>query len=469
MTAVSVPSSTARQAVRRSSAWLLAVILTGQFMAILDVSIVNVAAPTIRADLHSTGSGLQLVISGYTIAYAMLLITGARLGGLGGYRRLFLIGLALFTAASLMCGLAPTTGTLIGFRLLQGAGAALMVPQVLSLIQLTFDGASRARALSIYATVISGGAVAGQVVGGLLVTADLFGATWRPVFLVNVPIGLALLFVGARLLPREHLRREHGLDLPGLVTLSLAVVLLVVPLVLGHELDWPLWGWLSMAASAVFFGLFLLVERRAAHPLIPGRLLRAPGLRIAILALFLQMNVYAGYLFGMTLHLQGVLGDSALRAGATFIPTAVAFALVSLYWKLLPAALHRPLIVAGAVVAALAEAGLAVLLSGGGHGEPLLEILLALVGAGMAAMFSPLMAVGLAGVAPADAPDASGVVATVLQLGQVVGVAAVGTLYLSLQGSHAIGVTVTTLATITAVAGAVALPLALGRRALGKR
>src|SRR3954470_10586933 len=151
MTAVSLE----RPVVQRSSAWLLAVILTGQFMAILDASIVNVAAPTIRADLHSSGSGLQLIISGYTIAYAMFLITGARLGGLAGYRRLFLIGLGLFTAASLMCGLAPAAGTLIAFRLLQGAGAALMVPQVLSLIQLTFEGSSRARALSIYATVIS--------------------------------------------------------------------------------------------------------------------------------------------------------------------------------------------------------------------------------------------------------------------------------------------------------------------------
>lgn len=289
-------------------------------MAVLDVSIVNVAAPTMRTDLGATGSGLQLVISGYTVVYAMLLITGARLGGLIGYRRLFLTGLAVFTAASLMCGLAPSTGVLIAFRLVQGAGAALMVPQVLSLIQVTFDGASRGRALGVYATVISTGAVVGQVLGGLLVTADLFGTAWRPVFLVNVPIGLALLAVGARTLPAAHVRREQGLDVPGLVTLSLAVCLLVVPLVLGHEEHWPLWGWIAMSLSVLAFCAFLVVERRAAHPLVPGRLLRAPGVAAAASGIFLVMAAYGGWLFAMALHLQGGLGDSALRSGCLFIP-----------------------------------------------------------------------------------------------------------------------------------------------------
>lgn len=456
MTAV----ATRAPAARRSSASLLAVVLAGQFMAILDASIVNVAAPTMRADLGATGSGLQLVVSGYTIAYAVLLITGARLGGLFGYRRLFLVGLAVFTAASLMCGLAPSAGLLTAFRLLQGAGAALMVPQVLSLIQITFEGTARARALGVYATVLSCGVVAGQVLGGVLVTADLFGTSWRPVFLVNVPIGLALLAVGARTLPVAHVRREQGLDLPGLLTLSPAVCLLVVPLMLGREQGWPLWGQVSMGASVLVFCAFLLLERRAAHPLVPIRLLRAPGVAAAAAGVFLVMATYGGFLFATALHLQGGLGDNALRAGCVFISGGAASALVSLNWKRLPPRLQRPMIVVAAVVTAAGELGLAAALSGGGHGEPLLEISVAAIGGGIGGTFSPMMAAALTRVAPAEAAEASGVLAMMLQLGQVVGVAAFGALFLGLAPSaHAVTVTSLALVPVSLAAAACALPL----------
>jgi EmrB/QacA subfamily drug resistance transporter len=429
-------------------------------MAILDVSIVNVAAPTIRTDLGASGSALQLIISGYTIAYAMVLITGARLGGLTGPRRIFLYGLALFTAASLACGLAGSEGLLIAFRLLQGAGAALMVPQVLSLIQVNFEGAARAKALSVYATVLSGGVVAGQVLGGVLVTADLFGTGWRPVFLVNVPIGVALLVVARRLLPRDHVPLEHGLDLPGLVSLSLAVTLLVVPLVLGHEQHWPAWTWASIGASVLVFAVFVLVERRATSPLVPARLLRAPAMLPAAITIFIAMATYGGFLFSYALHLQGGLGDSPLRAGLTFVPAATGFALASLNWRRAPARLHRHVIVGGFVVTALTCLGLALVLRGGGHGEPLLLILLAVYGLGMGIAYSPLLSVGLTHVAPRDAPDASGLMAMMLQLGQVIGVATFGSLYLTLSPSaHAVAATSVVLAVTLIAASATALPL----------
>src|SRR6266536_1652083 len=172
--------------------WLmLAVLITGQFMALLDVTIVNVAIPTIHAKLNASGAAIQLVVAGYTITYAMLLITGARLGDLRGHRNVFLAGLATFTIASLACGLAPNTGALVSARFVQGTGAALMVPQILSVIQRQFSGAARTRALGVYAATLASGAVVGQVIGGVLVSANLFGASWRPVFLVNVPVGLA--------------------------------------------------------------------------------------------------------------------------------------------------------------------------------------------------------------------------------------------------------------------------------------
>ncbi|HLY34731.1 MAG TPA: MFS transporter, partial [Jatrophihabitantaceae bacterium] len=252
------PAARARQS--RPGA-VLAVLLLGQFMAILDVSIVNVAAPTLRRDLHASGAGLQLAIAGYTISYAVLLITGARLGDRIGHGRAFRAGLALFTLSSLLCGVAPTTATLIGFRFAQGVGAALMMPQVMSLIQRTFDGAARARALSLYSAVIACGAVVGQVLGGVVVSANLFGTGWRPVFLVNVPIGIVLWVLARRELPADRGEPGRGLDPAGVVTLSAAVLLFVVPLVLGHEEHWPAWGWACMAASVLMFATFVRVER----------------------------------------------------------------------------------------------------------------------------------------------------------------------------------------------------------------
>lgn len=412
---------------------LLTIVLAGQFMAILDVTIVNVAITTIQRDLDASGAAMQLVVGGYTIAYAVLLVTGARLGDLGGHRRLFLAGLGLFTLASLACGLAGGTGTLIGFRLAQGAGAALMVPQVLSLIQRSFDGAGRARALSVYATVIAGGAVAGQIAGGVLVDLDLFGSGWRPVFLVNVPIGVVLLLAGLRWLPADGRRVDRGLDPLGLVTLGGAVLCLIVPLVLGRERGWPLWCWLGLAASVVLFAAFVAVERRAVgHPIVPARLLRVTGLVRATAALGAMMAAYGGYLFVSAMHLQRGLGFSPLRAGLTFAPGAIAFALSSLNWRRVPARWHRTMIGVGLAVSAAGLVVLALSLRGGGTGGAALFVGMVLFGGGMGAGFSPLMTRALSGVPVADAADASGVLATVVQLAQVVGVATFGTLMLGL-------------------------------------
>ncbi|MFF2511653.1 MFS transporter [Streptomyces sp. NPDC058086] len=417
---------------------LLAVVLTAQFMALLDVFIVNVAVPTIGSELHASGAGMQLVVAGYSIAYAVLLITGARLGDLLGHRRVHLAGLALFTAASLACGLARGTGELIAFRLVQGAGAAVMIPQVLGLIQRHFTGEARARALGVYSAVVATGAAAGQVLGGVLVSADLFGTGWRPVFLVNVPVGLVLLAVGHRVLPRDAagaVERSRGLDLPGLVLLGAAVSLLTVPLVLGQEEGWPLWSWLSLGAAAVLFTLFCLYEsrlaRRGGAPLISPRVLRHPGMGLAVFRLLAVMAVNAGFLFALTLHVQGGLGYSALRAGLTFAPTAVVFGLVGLTWRNWPAALQGVLIPVGFVIAAVSVAGVGAVLKGGGDGGPWLYVAFAGVGTGLALGFSPTLTRALATVRPEDAADASGLLATVAQLGQLIGVATFGTLFLN--------------------------------------
>ncbi|SEG87932.1 Major Facilitator Superfamily protein [Thermomonospora echinospora] len=423
------PAATA--ASRGPGGLMLAVLLLGQFMATLDVNIVNVALPTLRADLHASGAGLQLVVAGYVLSYAVLLISGARLGGVAGHRRMFQLGLAVFTLASLACGLAPGTGPLIGFRFLQGAGAALMTPQVMSMIQQSFGGAARARALGLYAAVTAGGVVVGQAAGGLLVSADLFGAGWRTVFLVNVPIGVLLLVAGPRVLPADERRPGGGLDLPGLLVLSPAVLLVVMPLILGPETGWPAWTVASLAAGVVFFGVFVAVERRVAarggRPLISGRVLRAPGLLPAVGALLLGPGTWGAFLFTTTLHLQGDLRMSPLESGLAFVPCVAAFGLVGLNWQRLPAHWHPRLIPVGFALAAVAYLCVGPLAGGG---VPY-ELLTALIGLGLGVM-PIIITVALEHVPVEDAADASGLLLTVMQISQVVGVATVGTLFLTL-------------------------------------
>jgi len=448
MTDIVTPVRPARAVSRRAPNphAALAVVLTGQFMALLDASVVNVAAPAIHGSLHASGAGLQLVIAGYVITYAVLLVTGARLGDIIGHRTMFLFGVALFTLASLGCGLAGSTSVLVTLRFVQGAGAAAMIPQVLSLIQRSFPGPARARPMRLYAAVLAGGAVAGQVVGGLLVSADLWGSTWRPVFLLNVPIGAALLVAGRRLLPRGGGEQGRGLDPAGLAILTPAVLALVLPLVLGQSEHWPAWGWVCLAGSAAGFAAFAVVERRVAaaggSPLIPGRVLRLPGAATGIAAMFAVLAVFGGFFFLLALHLQGGLGESALRAGLTFAPAGLAFALVSLNWQRAGSGGQPALIVGGFAANAAGLLALAFLLRGGRDGGGWLYLAMALTGAGMAASFSPLMTAVLMRVPVTDAADATGVIVTVNQLALVVGIATFGTLYLNLAGRlplHAAG------------------------------
>jgi MFS family permease len=418
---------------------VLAVVLAGQLMAVLDVNIVNVAIPSMHAALGASGAGLQLIVAGYTIAYAVLLVTGARLGDILGHRRMYLAGMALFTLASLGCGLAPSAGVLIGLRFVQGAAAAAMIPQVLSLIQRTHTGAGpRARAMSLYATVLAGGSVLGQVIGGLLVSADLLGSSWRPVFLVNVPVGLAVLACG-RLLPAGRFEAVRRLDLPGLAVLIPAVLACVLPLVLGQPLGWPAWGWALLAGSLALFGLLGWVEgqvgARGGQPILPRSLLTLPGMAAGLGGMFAAMAIFGGWLFSLALQLQDGLGESALRAGLTFVSCGVAFAVVSLNWRRLAARYHGALVTGGFLVNAAGLAWSGLLLHSGTRGGVWLYVALAVSGAGMAGAVGALMGRVVAGVPVAIAADASGVMVTVVQLGTVVGIAAFGALYLNRAGT----------------------------------
>jgi MFS family permease len=426
----------AAEPARRGRPWpMLAVLLFGQFMALLDVYIVNVAMPTIGVDLHASGSALQLVVAGYTVAYAMLLITGARLGTMYGRRRMYLVGVLGFTVSSLVCGLAPNVAVLIAFRFAQGAAAAVLVPQIISVIQLRFTGKARAKALSVYTALLAVGSLVGLVLGGVLVSASLFGLGWRPVFMVNVPIGLLLAVLVPRLVPADRPTGARRLDLVGLAVAVPAVLLVVLPLVLGHDLGWPVWTFGCIVAGLVLAALFVAVERRVAargrDPLLNLAVLRAPGMASGLVALSCAMIPYGGFVFVFALHLQSGLGDGALRAALTLMPFGATFGLVAYCWRRLPDRLHAVLPPVGLVLCAVSAVAIGLGVHGGGQIGPVVWGALVLYGAGLGLTVS-LLTHALTHVPPARAADASGLLTTTMQLGQVTGIAVFGTVFLSL-------------------------------------
>ena len=417
---------------------LLAVLLLAPFMAQADVTIANVAAPSIHADLHASGAELELVIGAYLIAFAVLLITGARLGQIHGYRRVFLLGVGVFTAASLLCGLAPGPIALIAARALQGTGAALMFPQTLTGIQLTFRGAERARAVGLYAIALSIGAVAGQVLGGVLVSADVLASQWRAIFFVNVPVGLAVIAAGARHLPRESPvgRAPQRVDVAGLATLSAAVLLVVVPLVLGRAEGWPAWTWLSLAASVPAFAAFVAAERRVrargGAPLVNLDAIAPRAVSSGMLAVAAATSTYYGLLFTLALYLQQGLGRSALVSGLTLVSWVAAFGAAGQIVRRLPARLGLLAAPAGCLLLAGAYLALSASLFAGRHPEALLVVLLAAGGLGLGTQFSALIVHLTNAVAEGYAHDISGVSTTTTTIAGAVAIAAFGTAYLSL-------------------------------------
>jgi MFS family permease len=442
---------------------LLAVLLMGPFMAQADATIANVATPSIRADLGASGAALELVVGGYMIAFAMLLITGARLGQTHGYRRVFVLGVTTFTTASVLCGLAPTPAVLVAARILQGAGAALMFPQTLTGIQLSFEGAERARAIGLYAIALSSGAVAGQILGGGLISLDLAGTDWRAIFLVNAPIGAAVVLAARRHLPADDGRATRRIDARGVATLSAAIVLVVLPLVLGRAEGWPVWAWISLAASAPALALFVAVERRVAardgSPLMNLGVIARPTISWSLVALLTATGTYYALLFTLAQYLQRGLGRSPFLSGLTLVPWVAAFGAAGQLVRRVPER-ARPLVPsAGCALLAAAYVAISAALFGDRHGEALLLVVLAAGGLGLGIQFSALIAHLSNAVPPRYAPDISGVSTTLMQIGGTVGVAAFGTLYLGLAAdgaTHAFAVVTAAFAAAALLAAAAA-------------
>jgi predicted MFS family arabinose efflux permease len=415
---------------------MMAVLLTAQIMVNMDSSIVTVATRTIQDTLHASDAELQLILFAYILVFGSLVITGARLGADFGYRRIFIIGLAGFTVSSLLCGLAPAAPALVLARALQGGCGAMLVPQVLSLIQITFSGNTRARAISIYTMILAVGVAAGQIIGGAIITANILGVAWRAAFLVNVPVGIVILIL-ARRLPLGAGAGRVKLDLAGVALLAAAMSAVVVPLAFGRQEDWPIWALAAVSIGACGLAVFFLLEHRISRsggaPVLEVDALRPAGVKPGLLACCLANFAFYGVVFPTTLHLQAGLGYTPLDAGLMFVPFPLGFAVVSLTWSYAPKPMQPLLPMLGMLLFSGALGALALVVR---TGWPLAWVILMFIvaGAAMAAVFSTLIAQVAAAVGPRYAAALSGMIETGTLLASVVSITVVGGVYFSLTG-----------------------------------
>ncbi|GAB2484879.1 MFS transporter [Streptosporangium sandarakinum] len=414
----------------------LALLLTAVFMDMVDNQIVNIALPTIQRDLDAQPSALQWTATGYTLAFALTLITGGRLGDRFGHRTLFVLGTAGFGVASLAAGIAPGVAVLLAARVAQGVFAGLMVPQVLSFIHTEFSAAEQGRAMGFYGMTFPIGGLAGPLLGGLLTQADLFGWHWRTIFFINVPIALAAAVGAALVMPAPRRPGRGGADLPGVLVLAAALLAVLYPLVQGRELGWPTWVFLLMAAAIPL--LVILVaqqrarQRRGREPLIRPGLFHSRAMSVGILVMLI-FYCGMGAFFVLTLHLQNGLHYSPLKTALTMLPATVGIVAGNGIGMPMAPNLGRRLPMIGLTLLLAGTASMIAVVTR--YGTDLtpwqMALPVLLYGAGLGLGASSLMLITLTGADAADAGAASGVVNTVVQLGMAAGPATVGTAFFS--------------------------------------
>lgn len=460
-------------------AWrILAVALSATFMASFDLFVVNIAAAALRTDLRMSDAALELVVAGYGFAYAAGLVTGGRLGDRYGYRRMFVTGLCAFTVTSLLCGLAQSPAHLVAARLAQGLAAAVMVPQVLSLVTAHFPAAHRGRATAWYGAVNGIGAVTGQLLGGLLLEADVLGLGWRTVFLVNVPVGLIATGFALLVLPppaRTGTRRRF--DPLGAIGVTLTLTLVLAPLSLGRQEGWPVWTWVCPAVAVPAGRLTLRWQRtlreRGGDPVVHPGLLGNRPFTTVLLAIGLFQSYFGAYLFTLALLLQGGLGARPVTAAVVFVPQAVLFSTASLLSGRLTARYGTAVPTTGAalVITGLTALAAHLAIAGNDVTGPALMPALALIGLGNGLLLPPLIGFALARVGPAEAGSASGTLSTAQQFASSLGVTVFGMLFLAtagpgLRSAPAATVTVTAVF-ITLIAAVASLLRSIARHRAG--
>jgi len=420
----------------------LAIVLSAAFLVTFDFFVVNVSIPSIRAGLHASFADLQLVIASYGLTYSVLLITGGRLGDIYGRKRMFLRGIAGFTLASVLCGTAPSPGFLIASRALQGSMAAMLFPQVLSLIQVTFPVHERAKAFGFFGMIVGTASFSGNVLGGLLVSANVFGLSWRPIFLINLPIGAIAILSARRTIHESRSPKARRLDLGGVALMTASLSMLLYPLVKGREEGWPAWTYFSAAGSVLVLALFVRYEQRVTgrggSPLVELSLFHDRAFVTGLFSAVCFFSTTASFFLISTIFLQNGLGYSARDAGLTFGSFAVAFLCSSLASVRVQPKLGSRIINVGA---ACMICGLIVLLwMARARGAALtgLELAPALMiyGTGQGFVMPTLISTVLINIKGHDAGSASGVLTTVQQCSFATGVAAIGTIFFSALGGR---------------------------------
>lgn len=423
----------------------LLVLLAATFMTSLDIFIVNVAIPAVQSDLRAGPAAVEWVAAGFGLAVAAGLITAGRLGDIFGRRRMFTVGLALFTATSAACGFAPTAGTLVAARVLQGLSTALLSPQVLAILQTGWTGKAQARAFGMYGLTMGVGAVFGQLIGGLLIKADLLGLGWRACFLINLPVGLAALAVTPRALRESRAPRRPRLDHTGLALSTAAVVALVLPLIQGRSAGWPAWTWLCLAGSAVLFAVFVAHQRRlgaaGGDPVLDTALFRQRGFTAGALA---QLVFWAGqgsFFLILALYLQAGRGLEPLASGVVFLAIGGGYLLTSTAAHRIAERLGHRTVPAGALLMAAGLGALWAAVHASGTTGTLWELVpgLFLDGVGMGMVIAPLTHDALGTVPEHLVGAASGVVATIQQVSGALGIALIGIVFYDAVGAGAPG------------------------------
>ena len=421
----------------------LPVLLAGSFIVVLDFFIVNVALPSIARDLDAGSSSLEWVVAAYGLTFAAFLVTAGRLGDEFGRRRLFAVGLALFTVCSAACGLAPSPTTLVLARALQGAAAALVMPQVLSIVGVTYRGADYTKALSAYGVALGLAAVGGQVIGGALVQSDVGGLGWRGCFLINVPIGIAALVLTPRLVGESRAPSRAKIDLPGAGVLALALVAVLLPLIEGRPHGWPAWTWVSLVLAPLCLAGFVArqsrLARRGASPLVDLALFRERAFSVGLVTQLLLAGAQASFFVYLALYLQEGRGLNPLQAGLAFSVLAVAFVAVSGPAPALTERFGRAVVAAGGVCLTLGLGSFAAVVGQVGSGGSIAALApsLVLVGAGIGLCLTPLTSTVLGSIDPARAGAASGVLSTTQQIGYALGVAVTGVVFFGAGGTPA--------------------------------
>ena len=422
---------------------VLGIVLTAVFVQLLDVSIVNVAIPSIQADVGASFAAVQLVLAGYQLAFACMLITGARLGDIYGRKKLFMTGMATFTFASTLCGLAPDATTLVLARVLQGLGSGLMFPQVLAVIQVTVPPRDRGKAFGLFGATIGLATILGPLLGGLLIEANIFGSDWRAIFLVNIPVGLFALVAAARELPDSTSPDAPRLDLPGTLLITTGLFLLVYPLTEGREQGWPLWIYLMLAGSVPVLVAFVMLQRRktrrGADPLLLMTLFANRAFRAGLLLSGVFFLGIAPFFFVFSLYLQIGLGFSALHSGLTTLPFAIGSALASSRSDGLAKRLGTRVLALGSGLLAVGMLGTVVVVHAVGVDLHAWQIgpVLFVSGLGLGLFVAPLTNLVLAGITGRETGSASGVLSTTQQIGGALGVAVIGIVLFGLLGGGA--------------------------------